>query len=91
MLTAVAGAATGARDFDCVRVGVPCRDACPARTDIPGYLQAIADGDWAAAYRINLRDNVFPGVLGRVCTRPCDSVTGTRCTRCTPPSNFSTP
>jgi NADPH-dependent glutamate synthase beta subunit-like oxidoreductase len=31
-------------------------------------------GDWDGAYRINLRDNVFPGVLGRVCTRPCEDV-----------------
>ena len=74
MLTVAAGAATGARDFDCQRVGVPCQQACPAHTDIPGYLEAIAAGDYARAYRINLRDNVFPGVLGRVCTRPCEEV-----------------
>ena len=74
MLTVAAGAATGARDFDCQRVGVPCQQACPAHTDIPGYLEAIAAGDYERAYRINLRDNVFPGVLGRVCTRPCEEV-----------------
>ena len=72
MLTVAEGLATGPRDFDCVRVGVPCQDACPAHTDIPGYLQAIAEGDDERAYRINLRDNVFPGVLGRVCARPCE-------------------
>ena len=38
----------------------------------PGYLEAITDGDYEKAYRINLRDNVFPAVLGRVCTRPCE-------------------
>ena len=74
MLTVAAGAATGARDFDCQRVGVPCQQACPAHTDIPGYLEAIAAGDYERAYRINLCDNVFPGVLGRVCTRPCEEV-----------------
>ncbi len=74
MLSAAGGLTTAAKDFDLVRVGVPCLQACPARTDIPGYLAAIAAGDHEAAYRINLRDNVFPGVLGRVCTRPCEDV-----------------
>jgi NADPH-dependent glutamate synthase beta subunit-like oxidoreductase/NAD-dependent dihydropyrimidine dehydrogenase PreA subunit len=59
-------------DFDWLRKNVPCRAACPAGTDIPGYLAAIARGDHDEAYRINLRDNVFPGVLGRVCSRPCE-------------------
>ena len=74
MLSAAAGKAAAPRDFDCARVGVPCQHACPAHTDIPGYLAAIAAGDHEAAYRINLRDNVFPGVLGRVCARPCEDV-----------------
>lgn len=74
MMTVPEGVAAGPRDFDQVRVSVPCLHACPAHTDIPGYLQAIADGDCEGAYRINLRDNVFPGVLGRVCTRPCEEV-----------------
>lgn len=74
MLSVAAGKASAPRDFDYARVGVPCQDACPAHTDIPGYLQAIAEGDYDRAYRINLRDNVFPGVLGRVCARPCEPV-----------------
>ena len=74
MLSVAAGKAAAPRDFDCARVGVPCQHACPAHTDIPGYLAAIAAGDHEAAYRINLRDNVFPGVLGRVCARPCEDV-----------------
>jgi NADPH-dependent glutamate synthase beta subunit-like oxidoreductase/ferredoxin len=74
MLSAAEGRAATARDFDNFRVSVPCQDACPAHTDIPGYLQAIAEGDHERAYRINLRDNVFPGVLGRVCARPCEDV-----------------
>jgi len=51
---------------------IPCRTACPAGTDIPGYLEAVYHGRYAEAYAINLRDNVFPGVLGRVCSRPCE-------------------
>ena len=72
MLSAAAGQASAPRDLACARVSVPCQEACPARTDVPGYLQAIAAGDYERAYRINLRDNVFPGVLGRVCARPCE-------------------
>lgn len=60
------------RDFDFHAKSVPCQVACPAGTDVPGYLEAITDGDFDRAYRINLRDNVFPAVLGRVCTRPCE-------------------
>ena len=52
---------------------VPCQKACPAGTDIPAYLTAIAEGDPDEAYRINLRDNIFPAVLGRVCSRPCEA------------------
>jgi len=52
---------------------VPCQKACPAGTDVPAYLAAIAEGDPAEAYRINLRDNIFPAVLGRVCSRPCEA------------------
>ena len=51
---------------------IPCRTACPAHTDIPGYLEAIHRGEYDLAYRINLRDNVCPAVLGRVCSRPCE-------------------
>lgn len=71
-LSVARGTAQQPKDFDWVRTNVPCRAACPADTDIPGYLEAIAAGDFAEAYRINLRDNVFPAVLGRVCTRPCE-------------------
>lgn len=66
------GEARHPKDYDWMRQNVPCRSACPADTDIPGYLEAIKNGDPEAAYRINLRDNVFPAVLGRTCTRPCE-------------------
>ncbi len=49
------------RDFYWLERNIPCRFACPARTDIPGYLAAISKGDFEQAYRINLADNVFPG------------------------------
>ncbi len=52
---------------------IPCQKACPAGTDVPAYLTAMAEGDPDEAYRINLHDNVFPAVLGRVCSRPCEA------------------
>lgn len=61
-----------AQDFEWLDRNIPCRTSCPAGTDIPGYLEAIYQGRYGDAYRINLRDNVFPGVLGRVCSRPCE-------------------
>ena len=66
------GWASQPKDLEWIRGNIPCQAACPAGTDIPGYLDAIAQGDYEAAYRSNLRDNVFPAVLGRVCTRPCE-------------------
>lgn len=64
---------TAAQDFHWLRENIPCQAACPAGTDIPGYLEAIYHGRFAEAYQINLRDNVFPAVLGRVCSRPCET------------------
>ena len=68
------GLATTAKDFHWLEKSVPCQHACPTNTDIPGYLAAIAVNDFETAYRLNLRDNVFPAVLGRICTRPCEKV-----------------
>lgn len=56
-----------------IDVNIPCKKACPIMTDIPGYIQAIMEGDFERAYRINRRDNVLPSILGRVCHRPCES------------------
>src|SRR5215471_4151188 len=64
---------TAAQDLHWVKQNIPCQSACPAGTDIPGYLEAIYHGRFREAYEINLRDNVFPGVLGRVCSRPCEA------------------
>ena len=66
------GLADQPKDFDWVARNVPCQAACPADTNIPGYLAAVVRGDYAEAYRMNLEDNVFPAVLGRVCSRPCE-------------------
>ena len=66
------GYANQPRDFDWLEKNIPCQTACPAGTDIPEYLAAISRGDYARAYKINLEDNVFPAILGRVCSRPCE-------------------
>ena len=66
------GVSTTKRDTKWYEKSVPCRSACPADTDIPGYLEAIYNHDYEKAYKINLEDNVFPGILGRVCSRPCE-------------------
>ena len=61
------------KDFKWYEKSVPCRTACPADTDIPSYLEAIYKKDFNLAYEINLNDNVFPEILGRVCSRPCEN------------------
>jgi len=67
------GTCSDAKDFQWVETNIPCQKACPAETNIPAYLAAIAEGRPDEAYRINLRDNIFPAVLGRVCSRPCET------------------
>ncbi len=51
---------------------VDCQWACPAHTPVPEYIRLIADGRYADAYMINWKSNVFPGILGRTCDRPCE-------------------
>jgi len=51
---------------------VDCQWACPAHTDVPGYIRKIAQGKFTDAYIQNRESNVFPGILGRVCDRPCE-------------------
>ena len=51
---------------------VDCQWACPAHTDVPGYIRLIAQGRFDDAYMLNRESNVFPGVLGRTCDRPCE-------------------
>ncbi|MFT3839351.1 MAG: FAD-dependent oxidoreductase [Myxococcaceae bacterium] len=51
---------------------VDCQWACPAHTPVPEYIRLIADGRYSDAYMINWYSNVFPGILGRTCDRPCE-------------------
>ena len=51
---------------------VDCQWACPAHTDVPEYIRLIAQGRYTDAYLLNRHSNVFPGILGRVCDRPCE-------------------
>ncbi len=51
---------------------VDCQYGCPAHTDVPEYIRLIAQGRFSDAYMENRKSNVFPGILGRVCDRPCE-------------------
>src|SRR5512136_2038669 len=51
---------------------VDCQWACPAHTPVPEYIRLIAHGRYSDAYMVNWRSNVFPGILGRTCDRPCE-------------------
>ena len=51
---------------------VDCQWACPAHTPVPEYIRLIAEGRYTEAYMINWDSNVFPGILGRTCDRPCE-------------------
>ena len=51
---------------------IDCQYACPAHTPVPEYIRLIAARDYTGAYMINWQSNVFPGILGRICDRPCE-------------------
>ena len=51
---------------------VDCQWGCPAHTDVPEYIRLIALGRFSDAYMLNRESNIFPGILGRVCDRPCE-------------------
>ena len=51
---------------------VDCQWACPAHTPVPDYIRLIADERYTEAYMLNWDSNVFPGILGRTCDRPCE-------------------
>jgi NADPH-dependent glutamate synthase beta subunit-like oxidoreductase/ferredoxin len=51
---------------------VDCQWACPAHTNVPEYIRLIAQGRFTDAYMLNRQSNVFPGILGRTCDRPCE-------------------
>jgi NADPH-dependent glutamate synthase beta subunit-like oxidoreductase len=64
--------ATDVRDPDYFHRVVDCQWACPAHTPVPEYIRLIAAGRYGDAYLVNWRSNVFPGILGRTCDRPCE-------------------
>ena len=51
---------------------IDCQYACPSHTPVPEYLRLISQGKYDEAFKINWISNVFPGILGRVCDRPCE-------------------
>src|SRR5688500_2880216 len=63
---------TDTRNPDYYHRVVDCQWACPAHTDVPEYIRLIAQGQFSEAYLVNRESNVFPGILGRVCDRPCE-------------------
>jgi formate dehydrogenase major subunit len=71
---------TDPRDIGWVRENIPCQTACPADTNIPAYIQMIAEKRYSRSYEINRFANVLPGVLGRICSRPCEDA----CRHCWP-------
>src|SRR5579871_280383 len=63
---------TDTTDPDYFHKVVDCQWACPTHTDVPEYIRLIAQGRFTDAYLVNRASNVFPGILGRVCDRPCE-------------------
>lgn len=65
---------TDPRDIGWVKENVPCQTACPAGTNIPAYIRMITEQRFGRSYELNRIANVLPGVLGRICSRPCEAV-----------------
>ena len=63
---------TDTNDPDYFHKVVDCQWACPAHTPVPEYIRLIAQGRYSDAYMVNRASNVVPGILGRVCDRPCE-------------------
>lgn len=63
---------TDIRDPDYFHKVVDCQWACPAHTPVPEYIRLIAERRYTEAFLINWESNVFPGILGRTCDRPCE-------------------
>jgi NADPH-dependent glutamate synthase beta subunit-like oxidoreductase len=63
---------TNVRKPDYFHKVVDCQWACPAHTNVPEYIRLIAQGRYTDAYMLNRESNVFPGILGRTCDRPCE-------------------
>lgn len=65
---------TDPADFHYMQVNVPCQGACPAFTNIPAYIRTLYEGRFDRSYELNRIVNVLPGVLGRICSRPCEDM-----------------
>jgi formate dehydrogenase major subunit len=65
---------TDPRDIGWVKENIPCQTACPAQTNIPAYIRMITEQRYGRSYELNRIANVLPGVLGRICSRPCEDV-----------------
>ncbi|MDE1903437.1 MAG: FAD-dependent oxidoreductase [Alphaproteobacteria bacterium] len=63
---------TDTRSPDYFHKVVDCQWACPSHTPVPEYIRLIAAGRYTDAYMVNWQSNVFPGILGRTCDRPCE-------------------
>ena len=63
---------TNTRDPQYYHRVVDCQWACPAHTNVPEYIRLIAEGKYTESYMLNRKSNVFPGILGRTCDRPCE-------------------
>ncbi len=63
---------TDTRDPQYYHKVVDCQWACPAHTNVPEYIRLIAEGRYTDSYMLNRKSNVFPGILGRTCDRPCE-------------------
>ena len=63
---------TNVKNSDYFHKVVDCQWACPAHTPVPEYIRLIAAGKYGDAYLVNWESNVFPGILGRTCDRPCE-------------------
>jgi NADPH-dependent glutamate synthase beta subunit-like oxidoreductase/ferredoxin len=63
---------TDTRDPQYYHKVVDCQWGCPAHTNVPEYIRLIADGKFTESYMLNRESNVFPGILGRTCDRPCE-------------------
>ena len=61
-----------------LKKNVNCQFNCPVDTNVPEYIEKISEGDYGAAYEINRHSNVLVGVMGRICTHPCEDI----CRRC---------
>jgi glutamate synthase (NADPH/NADH) small chain len=60
-------------DFYYMDVNVPCQSACPAYTNIPAYIRCLFEERFSRSYELNRIVNILPGVLGRICSRPCEA------------------